>query len=84
MLTGGVWAEIEVNGEHLRLFSEHNAQGIQVSVYNVKTKTWIAPSEAVDDIQEGKDRATAYANAYLKRAVGLELPPLQWKESRSR
>jgi hypothetical protein len=84
MLTDGVWAEVEVNGEHLRLFSEHNAIGIQASVYNVKTKTWIAPSETVDDIEEGKDRAAAHANAYLKRAVSLELPPLQWKESRSR
>ena len=84
MLTDGVWAEVEVKGEHLRLFSEHNAQGIQVSVYNVKTKTWIAPSEAVHDIEEGKDRAAAYAKAYLQRAAGVELPPLLWKESRSR
>lgn len=84
MLTGGFWAEVEVNGEHLRLFSEHNAIGIQVSVYNVKTKTWIAPSELVDDIEEGKDRAAAYAKDYLQRVAGLELPPLQWKKSRSR
>ncbi len=83
MLTGGVWAEIEINGEHLRLFSENNAQGIQVSVFNVKTKTWIAPSEAVDTIEDGKDRAAAYAKSYLQRA-GADLPPLQWKESRSR
>ncbi len=84
MLTGGVWAEVEVNGEHLRLFSEDNAQGVQVSVYNVKTKTWIAPSESVGDIEEGKDRAAAYAKAYLQRAAGLDLPPLQWKKSRAR
>ena len=55
MLTDGVWAEAEVGGEHLRLFSEHNAQGIQASVYNVKAKTWIAPSEPVEDIEQGKD-----------------------------
>ncbi len=60
-----VWAEIEVGGEHLRLFSEHNAQGIQASVYNVKTGTWIAPSESVDDIEKGKDRAADHAKAYL-------------------
>ena len=84
MLTGGVWAEVEVKGEHLRLFSEHNAQGIQASVYNVKTKTWVAPSEPVDDIEDGKDRAAEHARAYLKRTASLELPPLQWKESRSR
>lgn len=84
MLTSGVWAQIEVGGEHLRLFSENNAQGIQASVYNVKTKTWIAPSEAVDDIEQGKDRAEALAKEYLKRVAGLELPTVQWKESRAR
>ena len=56
MLTEGVWAEVKVGNEHLRLFSEHNAQGVQASVYNVNTKSWIAPSETVDDIEEGKDR----------------------------
>jgi hypothetical protein len=84
MLTGGFWAEIEVGGEHLRLFSEHSAQGIQSSVYNVKAKTWIAPSEAVDDIEEGKERAANHAKSYLKRVANVELPPLKWKESRSR
>jgi hypothetical protein len=84
MLTDGVWAEVEVAGEHLRLFSEHNAQGIQASVYNVKTRTWIAPSEPVDDIEQGKDRAEELAQAYLKHVASLDLPPLQWKESRAR
>lgn len=82
MLDEGVWAEVKVGGEHLRLFSEHNAQGVQVSVYNVRTKQWIAPSELVDDIEDGKDRAAAYATAYLKQA-SLELPALQWKKARS-
>jgi hypothetical protein len=40
----GVWAEVKVGNEHLRLFAEHNAQGVQASVYNVISKTWIAPS----------------------------------------
>ncbi len=84
MLSNGVWTEVEVGGEHLRLFSENNAQGIQASVYNVKTKTWIAPSEAVEDIEQGKDRTEELARAYLKRTGNLELPPLQWKESRDR
>jgi hypothetical protein len=85
-LIDGVWAEVEVGGECLRLFSEHNALGIQASVYNVKTKTktWIAPSESVDDVDQGKERASDHASAYLKRVVGLELPSLEWKESRSR
>jgi len=84
MLTNGVWAQIEVGDEQLRLFSEHNAQGIQASVYNFKTKTWIAPSEAVEDIEDGKDRAQAIAQEYVKRVTGLDLPPVQWKESRDR
>ena len=84
MLTEGVWAEVKVGAEHLRLFSEHNAQGVQASVYNVNTKSWIAPSEPVDDIEQGKERAAEHARAYLKRTANSELPPLNWKESRSR
>ena len=76
MVIDGVWAEVEVGGEHLRLFSEHNALGIQASVYNVKTRTWIAPSESVDDVEQGKERAADYAKAYLERVASLELPSL--------
>jgi hypothetical protein len=83
MLDEGVWAEVKIAGEHLRLFSEHNAQGVQVSVYNVNSKTWVAPSEPVGDVEEGKHRAAAYAQAYLTRVANLELPPLQWKKARS-
>lgn len=84
MLTNGVWAEIKVGNEHLRLFSEHNAQGVQASVYNVGTKTWIAPSEQVEDIEQGKERAVEHARAYLQNAAQADLPPLTWKEARSR
>jgi hypothetical protein len=52
-------------------------------VYNVNTKTWIAPPESIDDIEIGKDRAAAHAMAYLRRVANLELPPLVWKKSRS-
>jgi hypothetical protein len=83
MLTEGVWAEVKVGDEHLRLFSEHNAQGVQVSVYDVNTKSWIAPSEPVDDIEEGKEKAAEYAKAYLKQTADLDMPPLKWKKSRS-
>ena len=79
MLAEGVWAEVKVGGEHLRLFSEHNALGVQASVYNVSPKNWIAPSESVDDIEQGKERAEAYAKAYLKK-VNLELPPIRVEE----
>jgi hypothetical protein len=83
MLDQGVWAEVKVGGEHLRLFSERSAQGVQASVYNVNAKNWIAPSETVDDIEQGKDRAAAHARAYLCNAGHLDLPPLEWKKSRS-
>jgi hypothetical protein len=83
MLDEGVWAEVKVGNEQLRLFSEHNAQGVQMSVYNVNTKSWIAPSEPVDDIEQGKERAEEHARADLIRAADLELPLLRWKQSRS-
>jgi hypothetical protein len=83
MLEEGFWAEVKIGGEHLRLFSERTPQGVQASVYNAHAKNWIAPSESVDGIEEGKQRAEAYATAYLKKTVNLELPTLEWKKSRS-
>jgi hypothetical protein len=83
MLDEGVWAEVRAGGECLRLFSERNAQGVQASVYNVNTKSWIAPSEPVDDIEQGKEKAAAHAEAYLKHMANLELPSLVWKKARS-
>jgi len=82
MLEEGVWAEVKVGSEHLRLFSEHNALGVQTSVYDVNTKRWIAPSEPVEDIEQGKERAIEYAKDHLGR-VGVEIPSLIWKKSRS-
>ena len=83
MLERGVWAEVRVGGEHLRLFAEESALGVQASVYNLNSKNWIAPSEFVDDIEQGKDRAAEHARVYLRRAANLELPSLTWKQSRS-
>jgi hypothetical protein len=54
MLEKGVCAEVRVGPEHLRLFSEQNALGVQVSVYNVNAKKWIVPSESVETIEQGK------------------------------
>ena len=84
MLNEGFWAEIKISGEHLRLFSENNAQGVQISIYNVLTKSWVAPSEPVDDIEQGKDRVAEYARNYLKNVANAELPQLEWKRARSR
>lgn len=33
--------------------------------------------------EQGKDRAAAHARVYLQNAGHLELPPLEWKKSRS-
>ena len=83
MLDEGVCAEVKVGSEHLRLFSEQNAQGLQASVYNVISKKWIAPSEPVESIEQGKLKAAAYAEAYLEQVANLKLPLLKWKESRA-
>jgi hypothetical protein len=72
---------LKVGGKHLRLFSEHSP--LQASVYNVNAKNWGAPSEAVGDIEQGKDRAATHASVYLRRVASLEIPPLNWKKSRS-
>lgn len=83
MLDEGIWAEVKVGGEHLHLFAEHNAIGVQASVYNVNAKNWIAPSEPVTDIQHGKAWAMARAEAYLKHTANIGLPLLEWKQARS-
>ena len=33
MFSEGVWAEVKIAGEHLRLFSEQSPPGFQASVY---------------------------------------------------
>ena len=83
MLDEGVWAEVKIGGEHLRLFAEHSALGVHASVYNAVAKTWISPSEPVDDIQQGKERAEDHARAYLKKTANVELPSLEWKKART-
>jgi hypothetical protein len=83
MLERGEWAEVKVGNEHLRLFSEDNAIGVQASVYDVNGKRWIAPSEPVDDVEQGKDIAAERAAAYLRQNANLELPPLRWKRARA-
>ena len=57
--------------------------GVQASVYSVKAKNWIAPSEPVGDIEQAKTRAMERAEGYLRHAASLELPVLIWKDARS-
>jgi hypothetical protein len=83
MLEAGFCAEVIVGREHLRLFSEESPLGVQASVYNVTAKNWILPSEPVQDIEEGKQRASSEAEAYLRQAAHVGLPTLFWKRARS-
>jgi hypothetical protein len=43
----------------------------------------MAPSESIDDIEQGKQTAEAHAQAYLTKAANLTLPRLEWKKARS-
>jgi hypothetical protein len=36
-----------------------------------------------DGLEEGKERAAAHAQDYLKRVADVDFPPLKGKESRS-
>jgi hypothetical protein len=61
-----VSVDVKVGDEHLRLFSEQNGLVVLASVYDVTARRWVAPSEPVNDISHGKQRAVAYAEAYQK------------------
>ena len=47
-------------------------------------KKWMAPSEGVNDIEEGEEKADLYAKTYLKQAANVDLPQLTWKKAGSR
>lgn len=81
MLIEGVRADVVIGAEHLRLFSERDTNGAWAYVFNVVTKTWIAPFEIVEDIERGKEVAAKQALEYLKDAGYVELPALNWKSS---
>jgi hypothetical protein len=83
MLEEGFWAEVQIGGEHLRLFAEESPQGFQASVYNMKTKTWLMPSESASSVENGKELAEKFASQYLKQITDEEVPRLEWKKSRS-
>ena len=72
MLDKGFCADVQVAGEHLRLFSEHNAQGNQFSVYDVNSKRWIVPSETVNDIEQGKKKAAEYMPGFTSNTLLIQ------------
>jgi hypothetical protein len=73
-----VSVDVKVGDEPLRLFSEQNGLVVLASVYNVTVRRVVAPSEPVEHISHGKQRAVAYAEAYLKPTSNLVLPLLKW------
>jgi hypothetical protein len=83
MLEEGFWAELQIAGEHLRLFAEESPQGFHASVYNMKTKTWLMPSETASSVDNGKHLAEQFASQYLKQFTAEDVPRLEWKKSRS-
>jgi len=66
MLDQGVWAEVKVGGEQLRLFSEESALAVQESVHNIMQGTGLRLRNC-GAIERGKDRAAEHA-----RGVPLE------------
>ena len=75
MLAEGVWAESKRAANTWRLFSEHNALGVQASVYDAHAKIWISLLSRLRTSNKGKRKSSEYTKAYLKRA-NLEFPPL--------
>jgi hypothetical protein len=81
MLDQGVWTEVKVGGEQLRLFSEESALAVQESVHNMNARNWIAPSETAELSNGEKTERRNTLGAYLWKAANLELPSLTWKSS---
>jgi hypothetical protein len=79
MLDQGVWAEVKVGGEQLRLFSKMLA--VQESVHNMNARNWIAPSKTAELSNGEKTERRNTLEAYLWKAANLELPSLTWKSS---
>jgi hypothetical protein len=72
MLIEGVWAEIKVGGEHLRLFAEHNAQGVQARNPHQHTE------ERINAFTAGLGNLPARSNA--RGAPGARLPNTLWRQ----
>ncbi len=71
----GFWAEAKTKDRHLRLFSAVTEFGEVGCVFDMDAKAWVA-REWADDLEDGKRKAQAIAEAVLKT-----LPPIEWKKS---
>ena len=84
MLAEGVRAEDRLRAEHLEAFSEHNEQSVQASVWNFTAKSWVAPFEPVDGIEQGERDPGECTEGDMRNASIPELPPVPHKQPRSR
>jgi hypothetical protein len=74
----GYLAELEVGGEHLRLFAEVASLGYLAAIYDVKQKCSIS-AQTADGLDEARCKAENLAADFLRyRNVG-ELPKVEWK-----
>jgi hypothetical protein len=80
-LDRGFWADLNTGIEQLRLFAHINEIGWAASVYNKRTKAWIAESSLAKDAEDAKSKAEHIAQQLLVgeyeiewRSVGCFLP----------
>ena len=71
MLDQGVWAEVKVGGEQLRLFSKESALAVQESVHNMNARNWIASSETAELSDGEKTERRNMLGAYRWKAANL-------------
>jgi hypothetical protein len=75
----GFIAEVEVGGQHLRLFSEVYELGYCAVVYDVNAKHEVARHDT-DSLEDGRKKAEESAGNYLKHVHGIApLPYVNWQ-----
>jgi hypothetical protein len=75
----GFVADVDVSGQHLRLFSEIYELGHRAVVYDVNSKHEVARNDA-DSLEHGKEVAEESAANYLKYVHGITpLPAVNWQ-----
>lgn len=73
----GFEADVEVQDQHLRLFSEVHALGYIAIVCHVNAKHEVTRRDATD-LEDGKKKAEAAAAEYFKQ-MGITPPVVKWK-----
>ncbi len=71
-LDRGFWADLNTSTEELRLFAHINEIGWATSVYNKRTKEWIAESGLAKDAADAKCKAEHIARQLLPGTYQIE------------